>query len=212
MRGDCATWLSEVELKLPSVVLSAKTTTGVDRVDLRVRMDGQDFQDTLDGKSRAVDPGPHTFRFTANDGTSVNRQVLVREGEQDISVAVVVPAARAVSSVETTGGSDSARSAAWIVGGAGALGILIGSVAGVMALTNKQAANCDATGRCDGPPLDTAKSAALVADASFVTGGALLGTAVILFLLPSHHETQGGITLAPSVSSTQAGISLEVSW
>jgi hypothetical protein len=37
MRGDCTTWLSQVELKLPSVVLSAKTTTGVDRVDLRVR-------------------------------------------------------------------------------------------------------------------------------------------------------------------------------
>src|ERR1700733_10293046 len=41
VQSDCANWLADVEKALPSVVLSAKSGTGVDLVDVTVSVDGQ---------------------------------------------------------------------------------------------------------------------------------------------------------------------------
>src|SRR5579863_43066 len=48
---DCATWLGEVEARIPSVVLSAQEATGADIVDATVTMDGAVIAERLDGRA-----------------------------------------------------------------------------------------------------------------------------------------------------------------
>jgi hypothetical protein len=84
----------------------------------------------------------------------------------------------------------------------------VGVVSGIVAIADKGAAHCDASNLCDGPALGGAKSAATAADVSLVAGGLLLGTAVVLYVLPPRHDGGVAITLSPAVSTTRAGLSL----
>ena len=58
IRADCARWLAEVEVALPSVVLAA-SVNGRDVQDVSVSVDGSALVPTLDGKAVVVEPGRH---------------------------------------------------------------------------------------------------------------------------------------------------------
>jgi hypothetical protein len=90
VQKDCAGWLEAVEKALPTVVLTAKDGAGADLVNVRVFIDGRALVTSLDGKAVPMNPGPHTFHFEALDGTSTDQQVLLPEGAQARSVAVVL--------------------------------------------------------------------------------------------------------------------------
>jgi hypothetical protein len=75
---DCIQWLSEVETRIP-------------RLALRVRMDGRDVTSaraSIDGSSvpmfgrgAELNPGNHSVRVILEDGTELQRDVVLREGE-----------------------------------------------------------------------------------------------------------------------------------
>src|SRR5580692_7308798 len=65
---DCADWLKDVELRIPSVVLTGKNAAGADVTDMKVSIDGAPLVSKLDGLAVDVDPGAHTFAFEAADG------------------------------------------------------------------------------------------------------------------------------------------------
>jgi hypothetical protein len=94
VQQDCGGWLSEVEKALPSVVLTAKDAGGVDLVNVRVSVDGKPLLTGLDGQGVAVNPGPHTFVFDGPNGAHVERQALIKEGEKNQGVAVVLSLSR----------------------------------------------------------------------------------------------------------------------
>jgi hypothetical protein len=55
-----------------------------------VSVDGIAVTETLDGKSMAIDPGPHVFVFESVGKSRVEERVIVREGERNRLVAVVL--------------------------------------------------------------------------------------------------------------------------
>jgi hypothetical protein len=63
------------------------------------------------------------------------------------------------------------------------VGLGVGAVAGIVAISEKSGANCDGSGACDGGPLSSAKTAAVVSDVGFIAGGVFLaaGAAILLF-------------------------------
>ena len=140
---DCARWLDEVEKSLPSVVLAARNTSGADLVDVKVRADGQPLVGKLDGQAVSINAGVHLFHFEGVDGTSLDEQVLVKEGEKNREIAVVLR--------PTSSGSSSAwRTTGWVLGGLGLAGLGVGGVFGVIAIRNKNDAHCDSNGGgCD---------------------------------------------------------------
>jgi hypothetical protein len=90
LRTDCASWLSDIERTVPTVVLSAKDGAGRDVADVKVTVDYKPFVDRLDGHAIAVDPGMRTFRFLRSDGSVVTEQALIKEGEKARNVSVVL--------------------------------------------------------------------------------------------------------------------------
>jgi hypothetical protein len=246
VQQDCGGWLADVEKGVPSVVVTAKDGAGADLVDVRVSVDGQPFATKLDGQAVAINPGSHLLHFELADGTQLDRQVLVKEGEKNQGVAVVLskkggltgtPTAGSPSTVPPTTGQPSAeptspsvaggsapagggsglRTAGWVLGGAGVVGLGVGTVFGIMAIGDKSSANCNANNQCEGGPLSSAKSAAIGADIGLIAGGVLLATGASLVLLapkanPSHEATSARVEIAPRVAPGRGGIVLGGSW
>lgn len=216
MKGDCATWLDEVEKSLPTVVVSARSETGTDLTDIVVLADGRPFISMLDGKSMPIDPGLHTFRFVRTGGASIERQVVAVEGEKDMRISIALPAP--VEPTETVhrsvAGPNPRLTLAWALTGAGGAAIATGAVAGLTAAVNKDAAHCDANRRCDAGPLGTARTAATVADVGFVAGGVLAAAGVALFLLPAGQaSSESAWTVLPlSPGGEGLGVSAQTSW
>jgi hypothetical protein len=214
---DCGTWLSDLEKNLPTVVVTAKDGAGNDIVDVKVTLDGQPLLSKLTGESIPLDPGPHTFHFETASGTKVDRQVLVKQGDKNQEVAAVLgtPAATPAPAAPPSGAapppaspSSGWKTAGWVLGGLGVIGMGVGTVFGIVSMNDKNSAHCDANNYCDPGPLDSGRSAATGADVGFIAGGALLvGGLVVLLLAPSGGDATGSLHVTPLIGTSSAGAS-----
>lgn len=82
IRKDCTGWLGEVDAALPTIVLGAKIGAK-DVIAVRVSMDGVKLVDALDGRAIPIDPGSHVFHFETDGEPSVDKTVLVKQGEKN---------------------------------------------------------------------------------------------------------------------------------
>jgi hypothetical protein len=222
VQSDCANWLADVEKALPSVVLVAKNGSGVDLVDVKVSVDGQPLVSKLDGQAVSMNAGPHMFHFEGADGTSVDQRMLVKEGEGNQAVAVVLGAAPAAqppspgaASTSDFGGSSSPwKTVGWVLGGAGGVGLGVGAVFGVIAMGDKNAAHCNANNVCDPGTVSGIKSGALISDLGWIAGGVLLasGAALVLFAPSGRREPTASVRVAPVVTASGGQIVAGGTW
>lgn len=190
--SDCSRWLGEVEARVPTVVFAAKNTAGRDLTDVRVlNKAGQEIVVTLDGHAIDVEPGAHTFVFVTRDGKRRELNALVREGAKSQGVTATFDAspeelARAAPPSRERP-MEVPRPLRWVgygTAGLGLVGLGIGGLFGLQAISKKNEARCDAANLCDDPgALDDSRSAARIATAGFVAGGILVaaGVALVLF-------------------------------
>jgi hypothetical protein len=223
VQTDCARWLDEVEAALPTVVLAARGGTGVDLFDVKVTVDGKLVASKLDGEGAPMNAGPHTFHFEGADGTSVDQQVMIKEGEKNQVVSVVlgsIPAAvpGPAGLPETVPGAERATSSpwktvGWVVGGVGVAGLAVGTVFGLVAIGDKNAAHC-ADNLCDPGKASGIKSAALVSDIGWISGGVLLATGAALVLFTPRGRTEAAVTvrMAPVAIAGGGGALLGGAW
>jgi hypothetical protein len=82
LKKDCTTWAGEVEQALPSVVIEARNADGGDVIDVKVTVDGKPFADRIDGKSRSINPGVHTFHYETEGAPAMDEKVAIRAGDK----------------------------------------------------------------------------------------------------------------------------------
>ncbi len=109
----------------------------------------------------------------------------------------------------TTGSTQ--RTVGLIVGGAGVVGIGIGSFFGLRAIQkNNDAKSLCPDNRCSSPEgvtlTDDAKSAAVASNIAFGAGAAVLAAGVVLYLT-APRDRAAALRLAPSVGRNSAGVS-----
>jgi hypothetical protein len=83
VRSECAKHLQEVNAAIPTIVFEAKDPAGNDLVDVKVSVDGKLLVERLDGTAIPLDPGPHKFTFASPSFGSVDKQLVLREGQKD---------------------------------------------------------------------------------------------------------------------------------
>lgn len=216
VQGDCASWLDAVEKALPSVVLTAKNGTGAPLVDVRVSLDGQPFATRLQGEAIPIDPGSHTFHFEALDGSTHDELAVISEGIKAQAVAVVIGAPTPATATPTPtaspeqgGSSGTLKTVGWVVGGAGVVGLGIGTIFGLVAIGDKNGAHCGSNGLCDPGTSAGIKSAALVSDVGWFAGGLLAagGLALVLFAPGGGgRDHAAGVAVAPFIDRSGGGI------
>ncbi len=212
VQSDCVAWLADVEKSLPSVVVTAKNSAGSDLVDVKVSVDGQLLVTKLDGQSVPMNAGVHAFHFETPDGGSLDRQVVVAEGEKNHAVSVTFGGAAAASSgapgAPAAGPGSTSQStwktAGWVVGGVGVAGVVLGAAFGAATLAAKSGDHCVAN-VCDPGSLSGLRTDSLISTVGFVAGGALLagGAALVLFgPRGSHEQPARGVRVLPVVTAS----------
>ncbi len=230
VQSDCVTWLADVEKSIPGVVVTAKNAAGADLIFVKVTVDGQPLLSKLTGQATEMDAGPHLFHFESADATLDQQVLVREGvKDQPVSVVLtpagaapaVVPAPAPVSPAVAAEASPSPpatppavppeapppaspssplRTVGWVVGGVGAAGLVVGVVSGIIAVSDKSAANC--TGDVCQGSVSGVKSAALASTVGFVAGGALLagGVGLIVFApRSSSAPTTTGVRVLPMV-------------
>jgi hypothetical protein len=209
LQSDCVPWLAEVEKLLPGVVVGAKDDTGADLINVKVSVDGQPLLTKLDGQSIPIDAGAHTFHFEGPDGQTLDRDVVIREGDKGQTVAVVLPrpggakpGAGPGAAAAPESGSSTLRTVGWVVGGVGAAGVVVGLISGIVALSDKSSADCT-NNVCNPGSLSGLKTTSAVSTAGWVAGGVLLagGAGILLFGPKGNSAPTTGVRLMPVLSA-----------
>jgi hypothetical protein len=235
---DCASWLVDVESRLPSVVLFAKDSSGAEVSQATVSMDGTVIAEQLDGHSIEVDGGRHVFTFAFADGKKIDQTYVVLEGQKAQRVGVEMPkaapsstppAGKAADQVWGEGQPAASGGSSWsgrktlavAVGGVGVAGIAVGTVFGLSAMSSSssQKSDCASPGNCANHAQavtdhNNAASASTLSTIGFIAGGALVATgAVLFFTAPKSTEgaegrTTAGMQVVPGAGPGGAGVLL----
>jgi hypothetical protein len=189
-------------------------------------MDGLPFADSLDGTAVQVDPGEHKFTFEGGGLPPLEKVVVVREGDKGRHVSVVLGAAtgepaEAHDSGDSLLSGDRRRVVALGVGGAGALGLVVGAVLGLMAKSTYDHAlqsechgdphECSWQGDQDG---QSAHSLATGSTVAFVAGAVLLGGGAALYFTAPNATAPNAtaVSMGPAVGPYGAGLRVRAAW
>jgi hypothetical protein len=205
--SDCARWLEEVQARIPAVVLVALDATGYPRSDVRVTMDGVLFCESIEGESKDVDPGLHSFVFDAATGGKAELTVLVPEGDKALRVVVHLPTplapvrvSRARPWMLTMGQGLAAAGLAWL-----GLGVAFG----IEAAIQKGDAKCDARSVCpqQGTSAEwTAYYAGIRSTTAMVIGGLLSAAGIGLWV------ASPSLSASAPVGGRAAGLNFVWTW
>lgn len=242
VQSDCANWLEDVNRAMPTIVISVRDEAGADLTDVRVSVNDKVLTTKLEGQAFPVNPGRHTFAFQLGDGTRRDREIIIKEGEKDQAVNIVLgkvvapgpdatpavppvapapapataPApAPAATPAPEPGSSSPWRTVGWVTAGVGAAGLVFGTVFGFVAIGDTGSAHCNANNYCDAGPLGAARSAATLSDVGFIAGGLLAAGGVALVLLSpgsGQRASTARVSLTSLVGSRDAGVAFAGAW
>ncbi len=221
IRQDCAQFLNEVTTSTPSIVIAARDSGGKETLSVKVSIDGELALTKLDGKALSLDPGVHTFKYQAEDGTVVQEDVGIREGEKNrvVYVAFHKPEPEATPSVATAATPAAATAStapltttttttkpgiptgAFVFGGIGLLGVGLGSFFLVTAGSDASNLRSTCAPSCSHSDVSAARNKALLGDVAIAVGGVSLIAAVWMAVSRPSSE---------KVVQTSAGIGLDV--
>jgi hypothetical protein len=186
MRAMCAEDLRRLEARMPSVVFAAKNAAGEDLVHVRVVEGEHVVAESLDGRSVAVDPGSHTFRFEAESGAAVV-QALVREGERarEIVAQLRAPEPSLAATERTTAPrAEGARPVPWTAFVTGGLTLAATASAGYFGArgVSDRADLAACKGSCDHASVQRARTDFVAADVSLAVAATALVLTVVLYV------------------------------
>ncbi|GAC1351897.1 MAG: hypothetical protein NVS3B20_04830 [Polyangiales bacterium] len=214
VKHDCASWLTEMEQSIPTVIISARDPAGVDLSDVHVSVDGRPLVDKLEGRAIPVNPGEHTFRYERAGSISQEQRLIINQAEKQRLMKVTLEPSLSTStsspSVVSAGSSanDAPPSTSTVISAnphpstlpiaAGSFAVLgavaMGSFVYFGLTGNAQLRDLRDTcaGKCSASAIDSVKKTYLFADVSLGVGLVSLGLSTYFFLTrPTGAATAG---------------------
>jgi hypothetical protein len=218
VRDSCQRWSSEVEERLPSITLGAKSESGEDLAHVSVSIDGAVVARELDGHAIAVDPGPHQLMFEADGLVPLHQSLIVREGEKARPVVATLTARRRESVVAPKPASTSQRRIVPLVitGGVAVVGLAAFSVFGLWGKSERDhlESTCAPTETCAPGDVSAARTKLITADVSLAVSvvGAGLFTAFLVAPLFSGDSTSTSRAPRLGLTPTRSGVFGTLEW
>jgi hypothetical protein len=182
LQSDCATWLTEIESKQPTIVVSYKDRKGVQRTDVEVFVDGKSVAAQTNGRGIPVDPGPHLVRIVPVGDEPMEEQRVVREGVK-LDAVEFSRAPKILATTAPVAPPERPFPVSAIV--AGSVGLVgLGSFATFAILGKTAQNNLDNTcvDRCSDSEVATVRQRYLIADISLAVGVVGVTSAVLLYV------------------------------
>ncbi len=93
VRNDCIAWAEAWPSAVPSIILVVRDAQDVEQSRASIVIDGEPSAASLDGRPIQLDPGPHKLKVTLEDGSVLEKTVVLAEGEKARKVTLAPPAA-----------------------------------------------------------------------------------------------------------------------
>lgn len=214
---ECSRLYEELQSAIPTVVFSARDAAkGSDLSEVAVTIDGQPGVDQIDGKAIPIDPGNHTFKFTAAGYPPIERRMVIRDGEKFRQVAVTfsaegasetAPQPATTSAPAPAAGpaaSSSSRPipvATWVLGGIGVAGLATGAILRVVGSGQYDDLKSSCSPACSDSEIDRVKTKYTLSTVALGVGGAALAASVVILLAAPREssETPAALVLQPTL-------------
>jgi hypothetical protein len=237
---ECIRRVEEVNVAIPTIIFEAKDAAGNDLSAVKVTLDGEVLAEKLDGTALSIDPGEHTFLFETAGQPPITKHYVIHEAQKDrheaiafgtppvpaivtpppavtaptSSTAAPAPALAAVapSPVESNRALGTQKIVAIVAGSVGVVGVIGGTIFGLVAMSRKNDAQKVCSGQCPTQAgvndWNDAKDAGNASTAFYIIGGlGLAGGAALWFTAPSSNHGPG-----PQVGVGPGGIQLKGTW
>lgn len=180
--NDCATWLTEVEQDLPSIVLAVVDEQGHDLIDVDVSANGRRLAERIDGQAVPLDPGSYELVFAAPGYAARAVAVTVRQAEKNRLVRVeLVRQAPA----DVAGGVPVLS---YVLGGVAVAGLATFTYFGLRGASEYEEAKDDCAPTCSEAAVADGKRAYIVADIGLGLGLVSAAAAVIVYVVSQPDE------------------------
>jgi hypothetical protein len=231
VRSECLGRLSEIDASMPTVVFEAKDAAGAIVFTVKVKMDGELLAERLQGSALPIDPGDHTFTFEVAGRPSVEKHLMIFEGEklrrervEFEAIAAPTPAPAPPATLVTSEIVERPKSAVkpplgkgrivgLALGGVGVAAIGVGVAYSFVAMSRRDEASSICPTDC--PDMkgisawNRANSAGTIATGAFIVGAAGIASGIVVWLL-----AKPATDAAPSsqISLGPGGIQLTGRW
>ena len=195
--------------------------------DVQVQVDGVNMDSALLDNDRLIDPGTHSVTATATGFARAQAQVTLREADsQDVSLSLVAdpsyqpppppgPPSGAPPVVQPppAPAAPPSRVPAYVAFGVGGVGLAVGSVFGVLALSSKSSLDSACTSAKICPPssqsnIDSLHSNSIASTIGFGAMVVSAGVGTYLFFSASPPKKESAsITMNPWLGPTSVGVS-----
>jgi hypothetical protein len=211
-----------LETTLPRLATIRVTVNAPPGSHLLMSVDDEPASDAIVDTDRAIDPGPHTIKVSAEGLLTSTASTSLAEGQsrsllvelhRDPNAPVAGREADNRSAPPIASETKGSKVPAFVAFGASAVGLGVGIYAAVVVdrKTNALSNNCDANHVCPTElqrDIRDAKTWASVSTAGFVTAGVGAAAGVVLLLVSgsSAKATKTGLTVRPTASATSVGV------
>ena len=205
IRAECTNRVPEIDASMPTVVFDAKDAAGMTVFAVKVKMDGDVLAERLRGSALSMDPGDHKFIFEAPGRPSVEKHLMIFEGEklrrERVEFEALAAPKPAPDPPVTVAKSETlepqpgaakpplgkARITALALAGAGVAATGVGVAFSFVAMSRRDTANRICTSDCtttEGVDAwNRANSAGTIATVAFIAGAAGIASGVAVWLL-----------------------------
>jgi hypothetical protein len=211
---ECGRMHSELQAATPSVVFAARDKSGNELPNVMVRIDQESSAIPLDGKPVMIDPGNHTFSFSAAGHELHSQQVVVLTGEHFRLISVVLePVARGGARVATNDNQPLRREqptsarpplASYVLGGVGVVGFAAFATLRISGANDFDALSSRCKPTCSASEVDGVRRKYLSSNIALAVGAAASVAAVTIYLVAPPAATATSLQIAPSTSAVSA--------
>jgi len=175
------------------------------------------------GVKRAINPGTHKLKVSAEGYLPQEKTIVLTEGQSlnvnmELEQAPEAPAplekkvaTTAVDTGAATSGGEWRKTAAYVAFGVGGAGLIVGGVAGGLALVKhgQLADACPVRNDCDpshGPSINSYNRLGLIADVGFIVAGVGVAAGVVFLVTQPKDTTAGARKWTPYIGLGSAGV------
>jgi hypothetical protein len=198
----------------PKIPIVAVKTEGAPLAETQISIDGRAVPSNFAGEGRLVNPGQHVVEGRYG-GQPVRVEVTLAEAQHETVVLRFSAAAPVTSGAAaappaaqrdagTTSDGKTQRTLGWVAVGAGAVGVGVGTVFGIMALGKKSQLDDNPAcvdDRCAPSQTDAVDAYNLrrtVSSVGFIAGGVLAGVGVVLLVTAPSQKRTAELWVSPS--------------
>jgi hypothetical protein len=183
VRASCTEWLTSIDRRIPSIVVSAKAASGRDIAAVRVFVDGRPQPDSITVTAMPLDPGNHVVRCEAEGFVPQEASIVLREGESTRIVDIELAPKDAPRAIRPPERRGTFSPAVYALGGVSVLAFGTFAFFAATGMSDYRRLERDCSPRCGDAELDALRTRFVAADVGLVVGVLALGATATVALL-----------------------------